>query len=35
MAAPADTLAELTRADGVAGFRNRAIQYYAAQRTHY
>jgi sporulation protein YlmC with PRC-barrel domain len=35
MAAPADTLAELTRGDGVAAFRNRAIQYYAAQRTNY
>ena len=35
MAAPADTLAELTRGDGVAAFRNRAIQYYAAQRTDY
>jgi sporulation protein YlmC with PRC-barrel domain len=34
MAAPADTLAELTRGDGVAAFRNRAIQYYAQQRTN-
>jgi sporulation protein YlmC with PRC-barrel domain len=32
MAAPADTLAELTRGDGVAAFRNRALEYYGAQR---
>lgn len=31
MAAPADTLAELTRGDGVAAFRNRAMEYYGAQ----
>jgi sporulation protein YlmC with PRC-barrel domain len=34
MAAPADTLAELTRGDGVAAFRNRAIEFYGAQRTN-
>lgn len=28
LAAPADTIAELTRGDGVAAFRNRAQEYY-------
>jgi sporulation protein YlmC with PRC-barrel domain len=31
MTAPADTMAELTRGDGVAAFRKRAVDYYAAQ----
>jgi sporulation protein YlmC with PRC-barrel domain len=31
MAAPADTLSELTRGDGVAAFRNRALEYYGQQ----
>jgi sporulation protein YlmC with PRC-barrel domain len=33
LAAPADTLSELTRGDGVAAFRNRAHEYYAGQKT--
>jgi sporulation protein YlmC with PRC-barrel domain len=33
MAAPADTLSELTRGDGVAAFRNRALEYYQQQDT--
>jgi sporulation protein YlmC with PRC-barrel domain len=32
LAAPADTLAELTRGDGVAAFRNRALEYYGSQQ---
>jgi sporulation protein YlmC with PRC-barrel domain len=32
LAAPADTMAELTRGDGVAAFRNRAMEYYDAQK---
>jgi sporulation protein YlmC with PRC-barrel domain len=31
LAAPADTMAELTRGDGVAAYRNRAMEYYGAQ----
>jgi sporulation protein YlmC with PRC-barrel domain len=34
LAAPADTISELTRGDGVAAFRNRAQEYYAGQKTH-
>ena len=32
LAAPADTMAELTRGDGVAAFHNRAMEYYDAQK---
>jgi sporulation protein YlmC with PRC-barrel domain len=32
LAAPADTISELTRGDGVAAFRNRAHEYYADQK---
>ena len=31
LAAPADTMAELTRGDGVAALRNRTMEYYGAQ----